>query len=102
LTERQRIDKWLWHCRIVRTRVAAAALASEGFVRVNGMRIAAPSRAVRLGDVVTVVLSGRVRVLKVAGFARQRGSGESARQLYEDLEPQDSAAAPVAPQERLR
>src|SRR4029453_4201504 len=85
--DRQRIDKWLWHVRVVRTRSAAAALAGSGHVRVNGQRIDAPSRAVRIGDVVTVALDRRVRVLKVAGFVERRGSAESTRPLYEDLAP---------------
>ena len=61
--DRQRIDKWLWHARVVRTRSQAAALAAAGYVRVNGQRIDAPSRAVRAGDVVTVALDRAVRVL---------------------------------------
>ena len=43
--DRQRIDKWLWHARVVRTRAAAAALAAAGHVRINGQRIDAASRA---------------------------------------------------------
>jgi ribosome-associated heat shock protein Hsp15 len=83
--DRQRIDKWLWHARVVRTRSAAAALASSGHVRLNGQRIDAASRAVRAGDVVTVALDRAVRVLKVLYFAERRGSAEAARVLYEDL-----------------
>jgi len=83
--DRQRIDRWLWHARIVRTRGAAAALAGSGYVRVNGVRIAAPSRAVRTGDVITVALDRTVRVLKVTGFAERRGPAGSAEQLYEEL-----------------
>lgn len=49
------------------------------------MRVKAPSRMLRVGDVVTVSLYQGVRVLKVAGFAGQRGSGEAARLLYEEL-----------------
>jgi ribosome-associated heat shock protein Hsp15 len=85
--DRQRIDKWLWHARVVRTRPAAAALAVSGHVRINGQRIDAASRAVRLGDVVTVALDRSVRVLKVAAFAERRGAAESARILMEDLAP---------------
>lgn len=80
--DRQRIDKWLWHARVVRTRTAAAALAAGGHVRVNGARIDAPSRAVRAGDVITVALDSRVRVLTVTGFAQRRGSAEAAAQLF--------------------
>ena len=85
--DRQRIDKWLWHARVVRTRSAAAALAASGHVRVNSQRVHAASHTVRAGDVVTVALDRTVRVLKVAGFAERRGSADAARPLYEDLEP---------------
>ena len=77
--DRQRIDKWLWHARVVRTRSAAAALAASGHVRLNSQRIDAASRTVRAGDVVTVALDRTVRVLKVAGFAERRGSADDAR-----------------------
>ncbi len=83
--QRQRIDRWLWHARLVRTRGAAAALAGAGFVRVNGARIDAPGRMVRTGDVITVALDRRVRVLKVRGFVERRGPADSAATLYEDL-----------------
>jgi ribosome-associated heat shock protein Hsp15 len=84
--DRQRIDRWLWHARIVRTRNDAAALAGAGYVRVNGARIDAASRLVRCGDVVTVALDRRVRVLKVVGFVERRGAAGTARTLYDDLE----------------
>jgi ribosome-associated heat shock protein Hsp15 len=83
--DRQRIDRWLWNARIVRTRSAAASLAIVGHVRVNGVRVAAPSRDVKCGDVVTVALHGGVRVLKVTGLAPRRGNAAAASQLYEDL-----------------
>jgi ribosome-associated heat shock protein Hsp15 len=82
---RQRIDRWLWHARLVRTRDAAAALAGGGHVRVNGARIDAPGRIVRTGDVITVALDRGVRVLKVTGFVERRGPGGSGAALYEDL-----------------
>ena len=95
--DRQRIDKWLWHARVVRTRSAAAALASSGHVRVNGGRIDAASRKVAAGDVVTVALDRTVRVLKVSGFAERRGPAEAARPLFEDLtEPASARPAEAA------
>ena len=83
--DRQRIDKWLWHARVVRTRSAAAELAASGHVRVNGARVAAPAKPVRAGDVVTIALDARVRVLKVTGFALRRGGAAEGQALYEDL-----------------
>jgi ribosome-associated heat shock protein Hsp15 len=89
--DRQRVDKWLWHARVVRTRSAAAALADGGYVRINGARTDTSSRPVRPGDVVTIALDRGVRVLKVAGFAERRGSADLARGLYEDLSPPPEA-----------
>jgi ribosome-associated heat shock protein Hsp15 len=101
--DRQRIDKWLWHARVVRTRTAAAALADSGHVRLNGARVVAASKPVRAGDVVTVALDARVRVLKVMAFAARRGGAREGEALYEDLTPRpDSAAdeaAAVAPRD---
>jgi ribosome-associated heat shock protein Hsp15 len=82
---RQRIDRWLWHARLVRTRSAAAALAAAGYVRVNGARIDAPGRMVRAGDVITVALDRAVRVLKVRGFAEHRGPAAAGQDLYDEL-----------------
>ena len=83
--DRQRIDKWLWHARMVRTRTDAAKLAEAGFVRLNGTRVAAPSHAVRIGDVVTLALDRSVRVVKVEGFCERRGQPAAARALYRDI-----------------
>jgi ribosome-associated heat shock protein Hsp15 len=93
--DRQRIDKWLWHARVVKTRSAAAELATSGHVRLNGTRIDQPSKPVKPGDVVTIALDRRVRVLKVAALAERRGSADVARVLYEDLSP-----PPAEPSER--
>jgi ribosome-associated heat shock protein Hsp15 len=94
--ERQRIDKWLWHARVVRTRSAASALVASGHVRLNAQRIDAASRAVKSGDVVTVALDRSVRILKVTGFAERRGDATAARRLYEDLSPPPAPSEPAA------
>jgi ribosome-associated heat shock protein Hsp15 len=95
--DRQRIDKWLWCARVVRTRSAAAQLAGSGHVRINGTRIDVPSRPVRPGDVVTVALDRRVRVMKVLQFVERRGGAAVASALYEDLSPPAVAERDPAP-----
>jgi ribosome-associated heat shock protein Hsp15 len=100
--DRQRIDKWLWHARMVRTRSAATALVDAGLVRLNGERVTASSRLVRLNDVLTVALDRQVRILKVAGFAERRGDAEAGRALYIELTPQRSAAAAESPKVAVR
>jgi len=88
--ERQRLDKWLWHARVVKARASAAALVEAGHVRVNGAREKSPGHGVKMGDVVTVGLDRSVRVLKVIGFSERRGDALAARALFEELrDPQD-------------
>ena len=72
--DRQRLDKWLWHARVVKARSSAAALIEAGHVRLNGARETAPGHAVKAGDVLTIALDRSVRVLKVLGFSEQRGN----------------------------
>jgi ribosome-associated heat shock protein Hsp15 len=84
--ERQRLDKWLWHARVVKARTSAAALIEAGHVRVNGVRETAPGHSIKAGDVLTIGLDRTVRVLKVAGFAERRGDAASACVLYDDLQ----------------
>jgi ribosome-associated heat shock protein Hsp15 len=86
-TPAQRIDKWLWHARFARTRSAAQRLAASGHVRVNREKVVVPSRLVRPGDVLTLVLGGGVKVIRVCGIAERRGGAEEARQLYDEPQP---------------
>jgi ribosome-associated heat shock protein Hsp15 len=83
--DRQRIDKWLWNARLVRTRTGAAALAEAGYCRLNGNRITAASHPVRIGDVVTLALDRIVRVVRVEAISEKRGSAPAARILYSDM-----------------
>ena len=84
--ERQRLDKWLWHARVVKARTSAAMLVEAGHVRVNGVRETAPGHAVKIGDVLTIGLDRTVRLLKVVGFSERRGDASAARVLYADLQ----------------
>jgi ribosome-associated heat shock protein Hsp15 len=84
--DRQRLDKFLWHARVVKARSSAAELVERGHVRINGIREKSPGHAVKPGDVLTVALDRSVRVLKVMGFSERRGDASAARGLYEDLQ----------------
>ena len=87
--ERQRLDKWLWHARVVKARSSAAALVEAGHVRINGVREKSPGHGVKQGDVLTVALDGGVRILKVVAFAERRGDASAARALYDDIKGAD-------------
>ena len=83
--ERQRIDKWLFFARVVKSRSLAAKLAQSGRVRVNREKIDQASQLVRPGDVLTITLDRRILVYRVLSPGLRRGPAEEARTLYEDL-----------------
>ncbi|MDO8288068.1 MAG: RNA-binding S4 domain-containing protein [Parvibaculum sp.] len=83
----QRIDRWLWFARILKSRTLAASLVSSGKLRVNTERIDKPARHVKPGDVLTFPLGNHVRVLKVLDAGTRRGPAPEAQRLYEDLAP---------------
>lgn len=82
---RQRLDKWLWFARVVKSRTLAARLVSDGHVRVNAVRTNDPAKGLRSGDVVTVALEHQVRVLKVLAPGTRRGPFPEAQTLFEEL-----------------
>lgn len=84
---RQRIDKWLFFSRAVKSRSLAAKLVVAGRVRVNRDKAAQASDLVRAGDVLTITLERRIFVWKVLGTGSRRGPAEEARLLYEDMSP---------------
>jgi ribosome-associated heat shock protein Hsp15 len=81
---RQRLDKWLWIARVVKTREAAAGLVESGHVRINGQKTLKPGHGVKTGDVLTIVLNARVRVLHIEALGERRGQAEVARGLYRE------------------
>lgn len=81
----QRIDKWLWFARVVKTRTLAARLVSDGKIRLNRARIDKPAHPVKPGDVVTASVGRHVRVLKVLAPGVRRGPASEAGLLYEEL-----------------
>jgi ribosome-associated heat shock protein Hsp15 len=102
-TARQRIDKWLWFARVVKTRTLAQKLAVSGSVRINRQKCDSASQTVKAGDVLTIALDRRVRVLKVVQPGTRRGGPADAKLLYQDLSPPPSpvpepAAQAVRPQ----
>ncbi|MFG1373715.1 S4 domain-containing protein [Xanthobacter oligotrophicus] len=83
--ERQRLDRWIWHARVVRTRDAAADLVRAGHVRLDGARVTSPSHQVRAGQVLTIALDRNVRVLRIVSFSQRRGDATSARALFDEI-----------------
>lgn len=84
--ERQRLDKWLWFARFIKTRSQAAALIAAGEVTVQGIVVTRVSHPLRPGAVVALPAGPRRRrAVRVVALGSRRGPAPEARALYEEL-----------------
>ncbi len=79
--DNQRLDKWLWCARFLKTRSLAHDAINSGRVSVNGLR-AKPAKSVAVGDEVIVKAPPFEYVIKILGFTPQRLAAPLARGLY--------------------
>jgi len=84
---RQRLDRWLFFSRAVKSRTLAQKLIETGAVRVNSARTLATDHKVGPGDVLTMTLGQRLLVWRILDPGARRGPAPEAAQLYEDLSP---------------
>ncbi|WP_431283865.1 RNA-binding S4 domain-containing protein [Humitalea sp. 24SJ18S-53] len=99
--QRQRLDLWLWHARLARSRADCTRLVEKGAVRLNRQPTEKPHARVGPGDLLTIALGkgeqGIIKVWRVLALAERRGPAPEARLLYEDLSAlPDSDADPQA------
>ncbi len=100
---RQRLDKWLFFTRLVKSRSLAQKLIEDGRVRINGARTTHSAHPLRVGDMLVIDLDHRDTTVKVLAPGDRRGPYPEARLLYEDLTPppaEDEEAPAFAARER--
>ncbi|MDZ4792373.1 MAG: RNA-binding S4 domain-containing protein [Hyphomicrobiales bacterium] len=83
----QRLDKWLWHARLTKSRSMASKLIADGKVRVNRDKILKPSQTVKVGDVFTLIIRGHLHAGRVLSMTDRRVGPSDVNPLYEDLSP---------------
>jgi len=84
LTDRLRLDKWLWAARFYKTRSLAADDIDKGRIQVNGL-VAKASRELRAGDQLEIRQNGApARILLVLALSTVRGPAAQAQQLYQE------------------
>lgn len=90
MSERQRIDVWLFRARFVKTRAAAARLVAEGGVRLmhegQTRRLEKPSAEVAPGDALVFTQRGVLKTVTIEALPARRGPPAEARGLYRDLD----------------
>jgi len=89
-----RIDKLLWFLRLAASRSFAQHLVLDGHIRLNGRRIEKPGTGIKAGDVLTLPMRLRVKVIEVLALPSRRGPAEEAQSCYRVLD--ERAPNPIA------
>lgn len=92
---RQRLDKWLFFARMIKSRSLAQSYILSGNVRVNGNAVRQSSYLVKLGDRLELSFERSSKILVVLASGERRGPYEEAKLLYDDQTP------PPAPGDRM-
>lgn len=85
--DKQRLDKWLFFSRAVKSRTLAQKLIETGAIRVNSERTDRSDHKVGPGDVLTMTVHTRLLVWRILDPGTRRGPAPEAALLYEDLSP---------------
>ena len=95
MSERVRIDVWIWAVRLVKTRAAATDACRGGHVRLNGQPAKA-AQPVRIGDEVRVRIHGFDRIVVVKQLLAKRVAAPAAAEAIEDRSPPRPTAIEAA------
>ena len=100
MSDKTRLDKWLWAARFYKTRSLAIAAIENGRVEVNGDK-AKPAKALGVGDRVRVRQPPFETILVVRGLSERRGPAAEAAKLYEETAESVAARHALAAQLRV-
>ena len=84
---KERLDKFLFFSRALKSRTLAQKVIETGAIRVNSERTDRSDLKVGAGDVLTMSLHGRIVVWRILDCGTRRGPAMEAQGLYEDLSP---------------
>ena len=85
MTDKVRVDKWLWAARFFKTRSLATEEVNKGRIQVNGSEVK-PSRDIKVGDTLSIRREGFVQTVLIAGLSQTRGPASVAQLLYSETE----------------
>lgn len=85
MSERVRIDKWLWAARFFKTRSLAAQAIDSGKVKLNGERVK-PAKELKPSDELAIRAGESEWTINVVAISGQRGPAAAAIRLYAETE----------------
>jgi ribosome-associated heat shock protein Hsp15 len=84
LSEKVRIDKWLWAVRIYKTRSQASEACKKGRILIDGFGVK-PSRIVKIGDILFIRKLPVVYTIRVKELIENRLPAVRVKEFAEDL-----------------
>ena len=84
---KERLDKFLFYSRALKSRTLAQKIIETGAIRVNSERTDRSDHKVGAGDVLTMALHGRIVIWRILDPGQRRGPASEAQGLYEDIFP---------------
>ncbi len=95
MTEKIRLDTWLWYARFYKSRSLASKAILGGKLRVNSNKIIKPASKLKIDDVLTINHENMVRIIQVQSIGARRGPASEAQTLYNDLSAGVTAASKI-------
>ena len=99
MIRKERLDKFLFFSRAIKSRTLAQKFIESGAIRVNSERTDRSDLKVGAGDVLTMSLNNRIVVWRILDCGTRRGPAPEAQGLYEDLSPPALPKAQMSPYE---
>jgi ribosome-associated heat shock protein Hsp15 len=84
MTNKIRVDKWLWAARFFKTRTLATDEVNKGRIQINGSEVK-PSRDIRPGDLLSIRREGFIQTVCVLALSQTRGPASTAQLLYSEI-----------------
>jgi ribosome-associated heat shock protein Hsp15 len=85
MTEKIRLDTWLWYARFYKSRSLSSKAILNGKLRINSNKITKPATKVKTNDVLTLNYVNEIRVIQIRSLGSRRGPASEAQSLYIDL-----------------
>lgn len=81
-----RLDRLLVYLRFAKTRTAACAMIDSHAVRRNRKPVMRCHEATSIGDILTLALGSRVKVVELLSLPQRRGSPSEAQRHYREID----------------
>lgn len=81
----QRIDIWLWHARIYKSRSISHFSIKNEIIKINSKSVIKPATLIKKDDIITIPRNNSSRVIQVLGFSTRRVSAKLCHSLYKEI-----------------